>query len=515
MKSFFAGALACLALSSAASAAESYARLNFNPDWKFIKADPAGAAQIAFDDKAWTSVSLPHAFNDAGRAWYRKTFALPESFKGKKVFVEFEAVQQSAEVCLNGQLLGSSKTGSVPFGFDLTPHLKFGGAKNVIAVRAGGGIYRNIYLHVTDPLHISLPLYSFLQTAGPYVYAADLTPESARIEVEVPVQNERTTEAVVQIAATILGPDGKAVLTLQEKGQFAASSSAEVTLSGVLSKPLLWEPSHPNLYHAVISLRVGSKEADSREVTFGIRTVKWDDAAGLSINGHPEKLRGGEQPTDWAGIGAAKPDWMYFYKLRLMKEAGANFVRWGQGEDAPAMFEAADRLGLVTEQSGVDGDAEALRDRTIYFRNHPSILFNQKPMREQAEELRGHTIASTASAPPLTLRITPTTGPAGLLADGSDVVLIEVEALDANGERCPFFQYRVDFEISGPGVWPGNTRLNLESGMARVAIRSTRSAGTITIKAKTEGLKPASLAIPSKAFAAPNGIGASLPAYVR
>jgi len=123
MKSFFAGALACLALSSAASAAESYARLNFNPDWKFIKADPAGAAQIAFDDKAWTSVSLPHAFNDAGRAWYRKTFALPESFKGKKVFVEFEAVQQSAEVCLNGQLLGSSKTGSVPFGFDLTPHL--------------------------------------------------------------------------------------------------------------------------------------------------------------------------------------------------------------------------------------------------------------------------------------------------------------------------------------------------------------------------------------------------------
>ena len=73
----------------------------------------------------------------------------------------------------------------------------------------------------------------------------------------------------------------------------------------------------------------------------------------------------------------------------------------------------------------------------------------------------------------------------------------------------------MDFEISGPGVWPGNTWLNLESGMARVAIRSTRSAGTITIKAKTEGLKPASLAIPSKAFAAPNGIGASLPAYVR
>src|SRR5947209_20426071 len=103
----------CLALIflGVAFAAEAPNKLNFNPDWKFIKADPAGASDASFDDRAWTTVSLPHTYNDidtfddwstpghvgemnlwSGRTWYRKTFVLPESYRGKKVFIEFEAV---------------------------------------------------------------------------------------------------------------------------------------------------------------------------------------------------------------------------------------------------------------------------------------------------------------------------------------------------------------------------------------------------------------------------------------
>lgn len=126
--------------------------LNFNPDWKFIKADPINAAAVQFDDASWIMVSAPHTFNDAdtfddfsipghrgeqnqwsGRTWYRKTFTAPQSFNGKKVFIEFEAVRQVAEVYLNGKLLGGCKTGFTPFGFDLTPHLRFNGP-NVLAV---------------------------------------------------------------------------------------------------------------------------------------------------------------------------------------------------------------------------------------------------------------------------------------------------------------------------------------------------------------------------------------------
>src|SRR5579872_3185693 len=296
--------------------------LNFDPDWKFLKADPAGASEPAFDDHSWTTVSLPHTYNDidtfddwstpnhvgemnlwSGRTWYRKTFTLPESFRAKKVFIEFEAVRQIAEVYLNGKLLGVNKTGFIPFGFDLTPYLKFGGAKNVLAVMADnrftaetdmakiiktdlpwnsphwhpahGGIYRNVYLHVTDPLHISLPLFSFLQTAGPYVYATDISDASARVSVEVPIQNERKTAANVELTTRVLGPDGKAVLELKKSGSIEAGGKAQFDLNGTVTKPQLWEPDHPSLYRVICTLRVAGKEVDTREVPLGIRTVKW------------------------------------------------------------------------------------------------------------------------------------------------------------------------------------------------------------------------------------------------
>src|SRR5215469_2983507 len=142
-----AGAL-CLVLPAAAQRLT----LNFNPDWKFLKADPAGAQAVAFNDGAWTNVSAPHTYNDTdtfdhwslrghhgeqgqwgGRTWYRKTFSVPQSFQGKKIYIEFEAVRQVGEVYLNGKLLGTSKTGFIPFGFDLTPFVQLG-KTNVLAV---------------------------------------------------------------------------------------------------------------------------------------------------------------------------------------------------------------------------------------------------------------------------------------------------------------------------------------------------------------------------------------------
>ncbi|HEV2319649.1 MAG TPA: hypothetical protein VGV18_07860, partial [Verrucomicrobiae bacterium] len=99
----FAGPPAC---------AQGRLTLNFNPNWKFIKADPTGAEQPNFDDSSWTTVSTPHTFNDvdtfnhfspgnmlgdtnqwSGRTWYRKTFQLPDSARGRLVYIEFEAVR--------------------------------------------------------------------------------------------------------------------------------------------------------------------------------------------------------------------------------------------------------------------------------------------------------------------------------------------------------------------------------------------------------------------------------------
>ncbi|MCX6955133.1 MAG: DUF4982 domain-containing protein [Verrucomicrobia bacterium] len=838
--------LASALLAATLSAAERLT-LNFNPDWRFLKDDPAGASAPGFDDRAWSVVSTPHTYNDtdtfdnwstpghrgeqiqwSGRTWYRKTFTAPAAWSGKKVFIEFEAARQVAEVYLNGALLGVAKIGFTPFGFDLTPHLKIG-SPNVLAVMtdnrfmrdpldpataaeiakmngtgstapalssaanpnlatlhaeinkgipekledlaadqipwnnphwhpAHGGLYRNVRLIVTDPLHISLPLYSFLETAGPYVYATDITSASAQVGLEVPVQNARATAETVELRADVIDADGKVALILKQTQSVAAGAKSDFKVSAALASPRLWEPAYPHLYRVVCTLRVKGAIVDTTEIPLGIRAVRWDVAQGFFINGQHLKLHGwGQKPTnEWPGLGAALPDWLQFETLRLMHEAGGNFVRWGHTAAGPAQIAAGDRLGLIADQPGVDGEADtvraawqlrvmAFRDTLIYFRNHPSILSweggNQKVTREHAKELRtlmdkydphggraythrradqitaefmdigigteggreiaklpvfegeydreeaprrvwdnasppnfgypeakgqtyqltseqfaanqvnhymkklgapehsgganwifsdstsggrvavevarasgevdgvrlpkeaywvcaamwrsdpqvhviGHwtypagtkknvyvasnaeavelflngrslglgkvsdkylftfadiayepgeikAVATTAgkkvatqskhtAGPAVALRLTAITAPGGLRADGSDVALIDVEVIDAQGNRCPTVQQRADFETSGPAVWRGgynsgkinsvnNTYLDLEAGINRVAVRTTRTAGPITVRASSEGLKPASLTLTSVRFPADNGLTATPP----
>jgi len=814
--------------------------LNFDPGWKFIKADETNAIKVVFDDAKWSSVSLPHTYNDTdtfddfslpghrgeqnqwgGRTWYRKTFSLPKDMSGKKVYIEFQGARQVAEVYLNGHLLGVSKTGFIPFGFDLTPWLRFD-APNVLAVMcdnrfmkdpyaadgpapteakapedkmnlapaaspllselsakvnatipedvdkiqadqipwnnphwhpAHGGLYRDVNLTVTDPLHISLPLYSFLQTAGPYVYTTDVSTNAAMINLEVPVENGRKTSEKIEVTANVLDRDGKTVLTLKQSSEVAAGGTAKLNLSGKLDHPQLWEPDYAYLYHVAISLHAAGNTVDTSEVPLGIRTVRWDAQTGFWINGHHLKLHGwGQKPTDeWPGLGAAQPDWLHYYTLALMKQAGGNWVRWGHSAASGPMIDAGDQLGIMAEQPGVDGESDtvgaawkiraaAFRDMIVYFRNHPSIMIweggNQKVTDEHAKELRGfmdqydphggrayaHRRADKATAKymdvcigteggreiaslpvvegeydreesprrvwddksppnfgyaeakgksdyvltseeyavnevaqylvkvgaanhcgganwifsdstsggrdaaevarasgevdgerlpkeayyvcqalfrrdplvhiighwnypagtkktvyvvsncgevelflnghslghgkvadrylytfenvswsagelkavvskdgkavaadskhtvgaPVALKLTPVLGPDGLQADGSDVALLDVEAVDAAGERCPTFQQRVDFDCSGPGIWRGgynsgktntvnNKFLDLECGINRVAVRSTETAGAIKVTVHGAGLKPATVTIISKKFPMENG----------
>src|SRR5688500_2707733 len=478
--------------------------LNFNPDWRFIKADPANAQQPNFDDAKWALVSTPTTFNDGdtfdeayvprhrgeqnqwgGRTWYRKTFTAPDAWKGKKLYIEFEGVRQIAEVYLNGERLGVNKTGFVPFGFDLTPKLKIG-KTNVLAVMvdnrfqidatppttqeakvgsrdmrpagstqptpglnvappaggnlahniaelakripdnvedlqadqipwnnphwhpAHGGIYRNVFLHVVDPLHISLPLYSSLGTEGPYVYATEISEKSAKIGIEVPFENGRADSVGAEVLAEVKDREGKTVFSGTGIPPVTApGGKSKAVIVGTLQSPQLWEPSYPYMYSVVCSLREKGKTVDTVEVPLGIRTFKLNNKTGFSVNGRNVKLRGWGQKTtnEWPGIGAAQPDWLQFFTLDLMKQAGGNFVRWGHVTGAPSQIKAADALGIVTLQPGLDGEgdttkaawrvrADAFRDLIIYYRNHPSIAIweggNQKISREHAQELRGY-----------------------------------------------------------------------------------------------------------------------------
>jgi beta-galactosidase len=125
--------------------------------------------------------------------------------------------------------------------------------------------------------------------------------------------------------------------------------------------------------------------------------------------------------------------------------------------------------------------------------------------------------------PPVAIRLTPIVGPDGLQADGADVALFDFEAVDANGQRCPTDEARVDFTVTGPGIWRGgynsgivdstnNLYLNTECGINRVAIRSTLTPGKITLTASRPGLASATISVDAKPFVEKDGIATQLPA---
>jgi beta-galactosidase/beta-glucuronidase len=222
-------------------------KLNFNGGWRLAIGDFKEAAKPDYDDQRWQQVSLPYAFNgdEAFRkdivdltdtiVWYRKSFCM-ENLSNKKVFIEFEGVRQGADFYLNGQNLGFSENGVMACGFDLTPYLKEG--ENVIAVRCDnswtyhsreynsryqwndrnfnanyGGIPKNVYLHITDKLYQTLPLYSNLGTTGTYIYATDfdIPNHQAVIHAESQVRNEDAMPRSFTLQAKVLDVDGKEV----------------------------------------------------------------------------------------------------------------------------------------------------------------------------------------------------------------------------------------------------------------------------------------------------------------
>lgn len=446
-----------MAVAGVANAADTRLKFSLDPDWKFIKQDVKGAQNPAFDDSAWTTVSCPHTFNDvdtfddlnpgnhigelnqwAGRTWYRKHFTPDSSWSDKKVFVEFEGVRQVAEVYINGKLLGTSKNGFLPFGFDLTPFLNFG-KDNVLTVMADntfpthgkdwskdrvdytflgwndphwhpahGGIYRNVFLHVTDKVHVTLPLYDNLHTVGTYAYAEHVTQNSADIGMEVEVQNESSADTQIEATSNVTDADGKTVLTLSASGPLKAGEKHNfVAPLAKLNNPELWSPDHPYLYTVVTTIKSNGNVVDTYRTPLGARDAKWSATTGLTLNGQPLKLHGfGQKPTDeWAGLGAAQPDWLHHYTLKLMKDEATNFVRWGHCAGGPSLIASDDRLGIITYQPGVDGEkdtigeswdvrAAAFRDGVIYFRNNPSILIwevgNQKVTEDHIKQLTGY-----------------------------------------------------------------------------------------------------------------------------
>ena len=441
----FTAMLALVMLLPAMAMAKGYDRekYNFNPEWLLHIGDLEGAEKSDYPDADWKKVTLPRAHNEDEVfkvdikhltdtiAWYRKHFRLPQTAKNKKVFIEFEGVRQGADFYINGYYLGLHENGAMAVGFDLTPYINYSG-DNVMAVRTDndwdyreratntkyqwsdrnfnanyGGLPKNVWLHVTDLLYQTLPLYSNLQTTVVYIYAKEIQVKSrtAIIHAESEVKNEYKKNLTVSYEVEVFDIDNKSVATFQsepilvKKGE-TATLSAEAPLSDLH----FWSWGYGYLYKVKTRLIVDGNIVDEVVTRTGFRKTRFGEGK-VWINDRVLQFKGYAQRTsnEWPGVGLSVPAWMSDYSNGLAVEGNANFFRWMHIAAWKQDIESCDRVGVMQMLPAGDAEkdrqgrqweqrTELMRDVIIYNRNNPSVIFyecgNESISREHMLEMK-------------------------------------------------------------------------------------------------------------------------------
>lgn len=410
---------------------------NFNPGWKFIRQDVAGAEETAFDDSKWNDVSAPHTYNDTdtydefishsagerrqymGVAWYRKHFKLPIAAKEGKVFLEFEGLKQAGRFWVNGRFAGKYENGITPCGLDLTAFVRFGDAENVIAVKVDnsndyveegtgvgyewmgrafnpnyGGLNHDIWLHLTGNVYQTLPLYENLKTTGIYVYPSnfDVKNKACAVTVESQARNESADPQSITLSVVIVDALGAVRAQFQSDASDLVSGQTETfAATGDLTNADFWSDQHPNLYDVYSMLAVDNTIVDVQKIKTGFRKTEFKGGAGAGgvyLNDRFVYLTGYAQRSsdEWAGLGQAYPDWMHDFNAQLIRGTHANFLRWMHISPQRVDVTACDANGIIEVCPAGDKEhdaqgrqweqrVEVMRDSMIFFRDNPSILF--------------------------------------------------------------------------------------------------------------------------------------------
>jgi beta-galactosidase len=375
-------------------------------------------AQPGFDDSRWRKLELPHDWGIEGPfrqeypgetaklpwwgvGWYRKHFTMPIGDRTKNVYLDVDGAMSHAAVWLNGRIVGGWGYGYTSWRVDLTPYLVFGG-ENVISIRLdnppdssrwypGGGIYRNVWLVKTSPVHVA--------HWGTFIRTPVVSSERALVDVQVTVQNDTTEEVKADVDTAIYVLDGSgrrvgdpiALVPPVVGAKVASGRQAQVGRTVFISQPQLWSPRAPNRYFAVSNVHVAGRLVDRYETEFGIRTVEFTADQGLLVNGERVRIQGVCDHHDLGALGTALNVRALERQLELLREMGCNAIRTSHNPPAPELLELADRMGFLVMDEAFDSwIAERKRnDYHLLFptwheqdlralirrdRNHPSII---------------------------------------------------------------------------------------------------------------------------------------------
>jgi len=287
---------------------------NFDRAWKFYLGDAPNAQAENFSDDSWRSLNVPHdwaieeKFDEhspattaggaltGGIGWYRKIFTVPASSQSKKIFIDFDGVYMNSEVWLNNHYLGKRPYGYSSFRYELTPYLKFGNEKNVIAVKvnnapqpnsrwySGSGIYRNVWLVTTDKI--------FVDHWGTSVTTSSITEKSATVHIETRIKNLAGFQTSLSVNTVIYDASGHEVARKENFSTAVKDTALFIKENIYIPNPVLWSVDNPVLYKAVTQISSNGKKYDEYATTFGIRYFEFDVDKGFSLNGKHIKING-------------------------------------------------------------------------------------------------------------------------------------------------------------------------------------------------------------------------------
>jgi len=391
MKSFIVSVIALLSVMIVPFAAQaqttaignnttSLRRQSFNTGWTFhLK----GSSEQSL-------VTLPHdamieskrdannpggsgiAFFDGGVYVYTKHFKVPKEWANKHIAIQFEGVYKKSSVVINGNKAGGAVYGFIPFFVSADGLLNYGG-DNTIEVTAdnseipnsrwysGGGIYRPVWLWVTDK--------TYIEPEGVKITTLSYSPAKIRVEV------------------THHG--GEAAVEILDRDKVIASAKGDQS-EIMIPNAKLWNDESPYLYSCRVTLKQNGTMKDQTTEKFGIRKIEWSNK-GLFVNGQKTLLRGGCIHHDSGILGAATYDESEWRRVRILKEYGFNAIRSAHNPISRAMMEACDALGMYIMDEGWDmwymhktkfdyatefldnykSDIKAMVDRDF---NHPSVI---------------------------------------------------------------------------------------------------------------------------------------------
>lgn len=395
----------------------------FVDDWKF-RLQKDAVIQLGDKTEKWQKVTLPHDWSVEGKysytfasatgylpgglGWYAKSFTIPNSKKGQKVFIYFEGVYNRSKVYLNGHLLGERPNGYVSFMYDLTPYLKYGNEENDLRVEVdhtryndsrwytGSGIYRDVYLVFAEPTHVDL--------WGTYCITENVSAKKADFVVQTTLRNEQDKKVKAQVELVLSEKaSGKVVAKSKKSVTLVANDSLVVKQVMPVRNPKMWSIKNPQLYTLRTTLYVDGNQTESNEICTGVRTLRYDANEGFFLNGENTKLKGVCIHHDAGCLGAAVPREVWKRRLERLQEMGCNAIRMSHNPQAPDLYELCDEMGFVVMDEAFDewefpkrkwvegwnvgkpnydGSADFfnewcerdLRDVILRDRNHPSII---------------------------------------------------------------------------------------------------------------------------------------------